>query len=45
MIVPSGLGLANLDYGRYHLKVTKDKVTKNQVVLIGEHGVLLSTLK
>lgn len=37
--------LADLDYGRYHLKITKGEVTKNQVVVIGENGVLLSEMK
>lgn len=39
------LDLAKLDYGRYHLKVTKGETTKNQVIVVGEFGVLLSEMK
>jgi hypothetical protein len=39
------LDLAKLDYGRYRLKITKGAVTKNQVIAVGEFGVMLSEMK
>lgn len=39
------MNLAQLDYGRYCLEVTKGDVTRKQVVVVGDFGVLLSELK
>lgn len=36
--------LADLNFGRYYIKVTKGDVIKRQVVVVGENGVLLSEM-
>ncbi|PHI18133.1 hypothetical protein CEQ90_19500 [Lewinellaceae bacterium SD302] len=37
--------LENLDFGRYYLEITKGDVVKRQVLVVGENGVLLSSVK
>lgn len=37
--------LSSLERGSYYLEITKGEVVKRQVVVVNEHGVLLSSIK